>query len=233
MEAAARRGRGLHAVDHRAAHRRWRLRRRRPGSITAISRERLTLVRVAARISHDAADDRRRRARRTRHRAPRLGQLLPVPAAQARRRPAACRPRTRRRRASDPVLVISHDYWQTRFGALALGHRVAASRQRRAVHRRRRRARAIPGDDARPRLRHVAAGDDGRCRGKGIARARRPIAARLHRAGAAARRRSRSRRAGATRRRDARSGGDLSGNQSVDARASCCRSSARRADRSA
>ena len=93
-----------------------------------------------------------RRAHRADLRPAGLGQLF------LGARPAAgCRPllpsgRGARGPATEPVVVISHGFWQARFGGAAGGARADPSRQRSRADDRRRRARALPGHGARPRF---------------------------------------------------------------------------------
>ena len=109
-----------------------------------------------------------------------------------------------------PVAVISHDYWQTRYGAARAADRLDDPRERTGAGDRRRGAAALPGHDAGAGLRPVDPGDDGRHAGRGLARARRSIAGRLHGPGTPARRHRARRGRRRARRRRARAGPRLS-----------------------
>ena len=151
----------------------------------------------------------------------------------ARRSAASCGPTKSTRPGGEPVVVISHDYWRTRFGGAASVARADHSRQRSAAHHHRRRARAISGHGARPELRSLGAGDAGAVAARRLARARgsrrcaaTPCMGRLPPgttvdAGA-----------GRARSGDARAGADVSARRTRRCRARCCRSGRRRAGRS-
>ena len=83
------------------------------------------------------------------------------------------------RPGGEPVIVISHEFWQTRFGGSpdAIGQPLRVNDRPLTDHRRR--PRGIPRHDHGRRLRPVGAGDAGAGAARWIARARRARPARL------------------------------------------------------
>ncbi len=79
-------------------------------------------------------------------------------------RPAAgrfFRPEEVTKPGGDPVAVISHEYWQSRFAGAPRGDRPVHPRQQPHDHDCRRCPARIPGHGSPPEVRPVAAGDDG------------------------------------------------------------------------
>ena len=74
---------------------------------------------------------------------------------------ASCGPTRRAQAGGAPVVVISHAYWQTRFGGAPTVLGPHAARQRSAADDRRRHARALSGHGDDAGLRPLGAGDDG------------------------------------------------------------------------